>query len=103
MFCPKCGSMMMPKNGKWVCTNASCGYEMPIKKNESKKIIEKGKKRELIVVKKEEINLPLDKNAICPKCGNQGAYWEAAQTRAADEPETKFYICAKCGHRWREY
>ncbi|MEM2705477.1 MAG: transcription factor S, partial [Thermoplasmata archaeon] len=39
----------------------------------------------------------------CPKCGNRGAYWMLKQTRAADEPETRFYICTKCGYRWREY
>ncbi|MEM0290915.1 MAG: transcription factor S, partial [Thermoplasmata archaeon] len=32
-----------------------------------------------------------------------GAYWMLKQTRAADEPETRFYICTKCGYRWREY
>jgi len=25
------------------------------------------------------------------------------QTRAADEPPTRFYRCTKCGHTWREY
>ncbi len=93
--------MMFPKNGKWVCRK--CGHEMDIKQEEKKSIIEKGKKKELIVVKKDEMNLPIDKNAQCPKCGNIGAYWETAQTRAADEPETRFYICTKCGYRWREY
>ncbi|MEM4865380.1 MAG: hypothetical protein QXY09_02690 [Acidilobaceae archaeon] len=25
------------------------------------------------------------------------------QTRAADEPPTRFYRCTKCGYTWREY
>jgi len=47
--------------------------------------------------------LPFDESVICPKCGHQGAHWMLQQTRAADEPETRFYICPKCGYRWREY
>ncbi|MDA8054284.1 MAG: transcription factor S [Thermoplasmatales archaeon] len=101
MFCPKCGSMMFPKGEIWVCRK--CGNTLPIKEDEKKGIVEKGKKKETIVVEKEEINLPIDKTVQCPKCNEFGVYWEALQTRAADEPETRFYTCTHCGHRWREY
>ncbi len=101
MFCPKCGSLMFPRNGKWVCPN--CGYEMPIEKEEKKEIVEEAKAKETIVIKKDIETLPYDESVICPKCGHQGAYWMLQQTRAADEPETRFYICPNCGHRWREY
>lgn len=76
---------------------------MDIKAEEKKGIVEKGNKKEMIVVKKEEIALPMDRSIQCPKCGNFGAYWETMQTRGADEPETKFLTCVSCGHRWREY
>ncbi|MCD6114052.1 MAG: transcription factor S, partial [Thermoprotei archaeon] len=39
----------------------------------------------------------------CPKCGNREAYVWMMQTRAADEPPTRFYRCTKCGYTWREY
>lgn len=42
-------------------------------------------------------------DAECPKCHNKKAYYWTAQTRAADEPETKFLKCQKCGHTWRDY
>ncbi|MEK6946569.1 MAG: transcription factor S, partial [Nanoarchaeota archaeon] len=31
------------------------------------------------------------------------AYFWLVQTRAGDEPETKFLKCEKCGHTWRDY
>ncbi len=104
MFCPKCGSLMHPKDGKWVCSN--CGYEMVIEEEQKKKeIVAEAKEKEMIVISSEEElkTLPLDESVICPKCGHAGAHWMLQQTRGADEPETRFYICPKCGHRWREY
>jgi DNA-directed RNA polymerase, subunit M/Transcription elongation factor TFIIS len=47
--------------------------------------------------------LPVSKEVTCPKCGNHEAYYWMIQTRAADEPPTRFYKCVKCGHTWREY
>lgn len=92
---------MFPKGEMWQCRK--CGTEVPIKQEDKKGIVEKGKKKETIVVEKEEINLPIDRTVQCPKCNEFGAYWEAMQTRAADEPETRFYTCTHCGNRWREY
>jgi transcription factor S len=40
---------------------------------------------------------------VCPKCGNDEAYWVLRQTRGADEPETRIFECTKCGYKWREY
>jgi DNA-directed RNA polymerase subunit M len=40
---------------------------------------------------------------MCPKCSFNEAYWMIQQTRSADESPTRFYICVRCGHRWREY
>ncbi|MBD3310349.1 transcription factor S, partial [Candidatus Woesearchaeota archaeon] len=41
--------------------------------------------------------------AECPKCHNKEAYYWEVQTRAADEPPTKFLKCTKCKHIWRDY
>lgn len=41
-------------------------------------------------------------NEICPDCGNEKAYYEMKQIRAADESETRFFTCTDCGHNWRE-
>ena len=39
----------------------------------------------------------------CRKCKNGEAYYWMLQTRAGDEPATKFFRCTKCKYTWREY
>ena len=38
----------------------------------------------------------------CPECGHDTAYYHMKQIRAADESETRFFECTKCGQKWRE-
>ena len=103
MFCKKCGSTMMPKkeNGKTIVQCLKCGCKEaagPVELKEKKKT----KEREIEVVHSEKEIMPVIEET-CPKCGNDRAYFFTQQTRAADEPETKFYKCTKCKHVWREY
>ncbi len=100
MFCPKCGSLMIPNKGKYICNN--CGYET-LKKGQNERITAKSSDKEVIMVSEEINGEPLDSDAVCPKCSHTGAYYLLKQTRSADEPETKFYTCAECHYRWREY
>jgi len=102
LFCPKCGSIMKPKKLKGknflIC---SCGY-----KSEPEHVLiaesPKAKPKEIVVIEKEEIINPIV-DAECPKCGwKKAEFWEV-QTRAADEPATRFFKCTKCKHTWREY
>ncbi|MEM3846390.1 MAG: hypothetical protein QXU98_11905, partial [Candidatus Parvarchaeota archaeon] len=39
----------------------------------------------------------------CPRCKEMKVVSWAQQTRASDEPPTRFYKCMKCGYTWREY
>jgi len=105
MFCPKCGSILMPKReGKKVVTKCPCGYKSDedcattinenVKKDDSKV--------EVVDTEHDLKSMPKMK-AECPKCHNtEAAFWEV-QTRAADEPATKFMKCTKCRHIWRDY
>lgn len=100
MFCPKCKSIMMPKDEKGKKVMAcGCGY----KSNAEMIIREKGRKAEEVAVVEHEIEtLPLT-DAKCPKCGHLRAYFWTQQTRSADEPETSFFKCQNCKKMWRSY
>lgn len=99
-FCPKCGSILVKKKKYLVCPK--CGYRTL----EKGKVIssEKINKESLInVLHEKDSNVWPVTTAICPKCGNDKAYYFSAQMRAGDEAETRFLKCTKCGYTWREY
>ncbi len=101
-FCPKCKALLIPKMvGKKRVIACSCGYVD--KKGDVEPIVEKmAAAREIKVVSEAPETLPKTK-ARCPECGHDEAYYWLKQTRAGDEPETRFFKCAKCTHTWREY
>jgi DNA-directed RNA polymerase subunit M len=106
MFCPKCGAILIPKKEKnKIIISCSCGYteskktpKTPVK---FKEVFHEGQKVE--TVDKEVEIYPLTHDSECPKCGNNAAYFWEMQTRASDEPATKFMKCQKCKHIWRDY
>lgn len=103
MFCPKCGSILVPKkeNTKKILVCSSCNYAD--RKSTEHIIKETLKNKETIaVVEEKEDNLPTT-TITCKKCGNTKAYYWMLQTRAGDEAETKFYKCTACKHTWRDY
>ena len=104
LFCPKCGSILRPKvKGKKKVLYCTCGYSKSMEGEESPEIKEKNASAKKIeVVHDENETMPKIK-ITCEKCGNEVAYYWTAQTRAADEPETRFFKCTKCNHTWREY
>ncbi len=105
MFCPKCGSMVIPKkDGKKTIIECSCGYKKKkAEQMELKEDVKKNIPKDVDVVKESDDALPISDEEICPKCGNKQAYYWLLQTRAGDEAETKFLKCTKCKHIWREY
>ncbi len=102
-FCKRCGSLMRPKTegNKKIMLCGNCGYKEEAKevKFTEKPVV---KEKEIEVIEKEEEILPLT-SAECPKCKHRKAYFWLVQTRAGDEPETKFLRCEKCRHTWRDY
>lgn len=101
MFCPKCGSVLIPhKNKDKVVLKCKCGYKG---ETENAIITEKVKEQKKIEVV--ELDKPLHPiiDTECPKCKHNKAEFWTMQTRSADEAETRFFKCVKCGHTWREY
>ncbi|MCR6692171.1 MAG: transcription factor S [archaeon YNP-LCB-003-016] len=107
-FCEKCGALMRPKrvDGKIVLVCSSCGF-VKEPSNSTMKITEKRErdvKSEIAVVDSEVAAKTMPKvKAVCPRCGNNEAYWWMVQTRRGDEAPTRFYRCTKCNYTWREY
>jgi DNA-directed RNA polymerase subunit M len=104
-FCPKCGNLMLPKKSSkgLILECGKCGNVVEGKGDEYKltKDVEI-KKSSTEVIEDKQVGLPTAR-VTCPKCENDKAYYWIRQTRAGDEPSTRFYRCVKCGHIWREY
>ncbi|MFP4045731.1 MAG: transcription factor S [Candidatus Aenigmatarchaeota archaeon] len=108
-YCDECNSLMAPKKDgdeKYLICR-SCGHKEKIGDEDFKvsKKHKKDPKDQVVVVdeeNREENNLPVTERK-CPECGHNKAAWWTQQTRASDEPATRFYKCKKCGHKWREY
>lgn len=101
-FCKKCGGMIMPKKvgEKVVFCCRNCGEKSS--KGAAGVVKEKVEKKEKVSFAEKKEVLPMT-DAICAKCGNEKAYWWMQQTRAIDEPPTRFFRCTECSHSWREY
>lgn len=99
-FCPKCKSMMFPAGNIYKCRR--CGTETP-KGNKDFSTTTEHKERGITILEGEEsAGLPTTR-VKCEECGNDTAYWWLRQLRSADESETRFFRCTKCGKTWREY
>ncbi|NLK25368.1 MAG: transcription factor S [Euryarchaeota archaeon] len=111
MFCPKCGGIMRPKekgNTELICVNPRCAYEQEAAKMAKgstttiRTAMNKKEVEDCPVMGSAESIMPTT-DTCCPKCSHGKAYWYLRQTRKADEPETTFLTCVKCGHKWRKY
>ncbi len=105
MFCQKCGSLLTPKKegGKRILA-CTCGFK-DTKVEETRITDIKKDERAVEVIDLDESEtkaLPLIE-IKCPKCNHDKAHYWMVQTRASDEPETKFHKCEKCKHVWRDY
>jgi transcription factor S len=97
-FCPKCGTMMMPGDKKFVCPK--CKYKMNSTKLTTSEniVVAQG----INVLKEKDSNVWPTVSETCPKCGFEIAETWATQMRAGDEAETVFFRCKKCKNTWRE-
>lgn len=104
-FCDKCGSLMLVerKRTRTILVCKRCGKTKVLKGKITVKETMVGEKKEVVVMKRKEVEeLPKTK-VMCPRCEHNEAFWWMQQTRGADEPPTLFYRCCKCGHSWRSY
>ncbi|MGP8012072.1 MAG: transcription factor S [Halobacteriota archaeon] len=102
-FCPKCKSIMLPKEDFMTCR--TCGFtkeKSQLAKQKHIHEISRNTRTMLVIEGDSEAGLPTIK-AHCSECGNDKAYWWLRQLRSADESEVRFFRCTKCSKTWREY
>jgi DNA-directed RNA polymerase subunit M len=100
-FCPECGAMMLPNNGVLKCNK--CGYSNENVDKSEYTVSEDVKAGETVKMLGEDVDMRSTIKETCPECGHDEAHYELKQTRSADEAPTRFFTCAKCKHKWREY
>ena len=100
-FCPKCGKMLLPKDGKVECR---CGYAKSLSEDDIEEQYHmegETKPQSEVIVKRNNLAALPTTTITCYKCGGTKGYWWTVQTRSADEAPTNFIRCAKCGNTWR--
>ncbi len=103
-FCDECGGILVPEKEEgetsFKCRNCGKKYTkdgMELEITEKNEDVEKS-----MIGENDDESLPVT-DAKCGECGNDKAHWWMEQTRAADEPKTRFFKCTNCGNTWREY
>ncbi|WP_295610083.1 transcription factor S [uncultured Methanobrevibacter sp.] len=99
-FCPECGAMLLPKNGKLEC---NCGYKQDLSDNDGYEVSKKVETEENVKMLGEDVDVAPTVNETCPECGHDKATYTLLQTRSADEAPTRIFKCTKCKHTWRAY
>ncbi|MEM2592770.1 MAG: transcription factor S, partial [Thermofilaceae archaeon] len=105
-YCPSCGNLLLPrrKDGQVVIVCQRCGYEKTVSNPSAYRVTRQARHGpgDTILVIDHEVSVEtLPKAKVeCPRCGHLEAYYWEAQTRAGDEPATRFFRCVKCGYTW---
>jgi DNA-directed RNA polymerase subunit M len=103
MFCDDCGTLLQPdeNGGGKVCPD--CGSASESDDSEDVVVKSAAREEEVAVIEESGAGLPKTEDEECPECGHRGCYYYERQMRAADEAQTRFYICEECDNRWRDY
>jgi len=107
-FCPQCGAVLLPVTvqGRKVLKCRVCGYvKEDSSGNSGYRVTENIERKPLDKISIVDVDvsaLPIVP-FVCENCGNDKAYAYEVQTRAGDEPATRFYVCTKCRKVYREY
>ncbi|KAI8976113.1 transcription factor S-II-domain-containing protein [Pilobolus umbonatus] len=108
-FCPECGNLLDLVSGDEdiiVCTQCSCAYKSAttteVITTSSERAFQSPlkEKRHLVQQKKEATQARAIIKEKCPSCGHHEMEYHTLQLRSADEGQTVFYNCKKCGYKY---
>lgn len=103
LFCDKCGMLInITTRGDIRCPLCMSEYDASLLDHfESTVYINATVEKKTKANEEESIRTKI--NEKCPKGGyDEGLYFTTAQLRSADEGQTIFYECPKCGYRYQQ-
>ncbi|CAO3614206.1 unnamed protein product [Cunninghamella blakesleeana] len=110
IFCPECGNLLdMPGGEEDILLCNQCSHPYPISGFEAIKVVTASSDRAFqspLKAKRHLVQQSQQKEAEatikekCPQCGNDEMAYHTMQLRSADEGQTIFYNCKKCGYKY---
>ncbi|ORZ08162.1 DNA-directed RNA polymerase I 13.7 kDa polypeptide [Absidia repens] len=110
IFCPECGNLLdMPGGDDDILLCNQCSYAYQISGFEAIKVVTTSSERAFqsaLKAKRHLVQQSQQKEAEamikekCPQCGNDEMAYHTMQLRSADEGQTVFYNCKKCGYKY---
>lgn len=106
VFCDECGTLVdSPKGDDDVVECHCCHYQIQAKLFESIEVVTTSRpsaftNRPTLKNYQEEDHQGATIQEKCPKCDHFEMIFHTAQLRSADEGQTVFYNCAKCGYKY---
>ena len=92
-FCPSCGSILVPKDGKFSC---ACGHEQGTGGSTMHEEHERPQETAGAVAHTTHPLASFDH--VCSKCGYGKAQLVTKGVFVTDEDESIEYLCGRCGH-----
>eukprot|EP00275_Glaucocystis_incrassata_P000427 EC119176.1.p1 GENE.EC119176.1~~EC119176.1.p1 ORF type:complete len:124 (+),score=19.75 EC119176.1:109-480(+) len=105
-FCPHCGTLLDSPAASDECVCDRCQSTINIKDFLAEAIVTRSvpklaSRRAERSADQQRENKKSERATVdepCPKCGNTKMAFTTAQLRSADEGQTVFYECLRCGH-----
>ncbi|KAI9498625.1 transcription factor S-II-domain-containing protein [Zychaea mexicana] len=111
LFCPECGNLLdMPGADDDILLCNQCSHAFQTAGYEQTKVVTTSSqhafqsslkaKRHLVQQSKNAKEAEAMIKEKCPSCGNDEMAYHTMQLRSADEGQTVFYSCKKCGYKY---
>ena len=103
LFCQRCGTLItISAKGAIRCALCMREYDASLLQHFERTVNLEEREKEKQDEMAPEIVTRTMIGERCPECQHEGVYFSTAQLRSADEGQTIFYECPKCGCKWNQ-